>query len=419
MSSTPSFASDGYKNTTVGVIPKDWRVEKISTVCTLINGRGFKPHEWDKEGLPIIRIQNLNGSTDFNYFSGRYDEKIKVESGELLFAWSGSVGSSFGPHIWNLETGLLNYHTWKVVINQDIVNRPFFLHALRNLTSFVESKAQGASALVHVQKMEMEAFEIAIPNSKIEQQKISIVLDDLDVLIHKMALLTRKLENIKMAIMNSLLSGIIRLPGFSSEWETLELGRLAKTTSGGTPDTTNSSYYGGEIPWVSISDITSAGKTIFSTERKLTLSGLSNSSSVLFPKNSILLAMYASIGECCIAGLELATSQAILGIVPKENLNHEYLYYYLISIKHNLRSLGQQGTQSNLNAEIVRSINVPLPGLNEQKAIANVLSDVDSKILISRAKLDKLNTIKQGMMQQLLTGKIRLVQPQTTLEDAQ
>ena len=84
--------------TELGKIPDDWTSLPLGDVCKLINGRGFKPYEWVTEGFPIIRIQNLNGSDDFNYFDGHYDPKIEIENGQLLFAWSGSRGTSFGPH---------------------------------------------------------------------------------------------------------------------------------------------------------------------------------------------------------------------------------------------------------------------------------------------------------------------------------
>jgi len=121
----------GYKQTEVGVIPVDWEVKKIGNVCRLINGRGFKPFEWKKEGLPIIRIQNLNGSDEYNYYKGTYDKKIEVAKGQLLFAWSGSRGTSFGPYVWYGPNGLLNYHTWKVVVNETFIESGFFLHSLK------------------------------------------------------------------------------------------------------------------------------------------------------------------------------------------------------------------------------------------------------------------------------------------------
>jgi type I restriction enzyme S subunit len=106
------------------VVPKDWEVRPIRAVCKLINGRGFKPYEWQDTGLPIIRIQNLNGSDDFNFFQGDYDKKLEVEPGQLLFAWSGSRGTSFGPHVWPGPTGLLNYHTWKIQVRESEITEP-------------------------------------------------------------------------------------------------------------------------------------------------------------------------------------------------------------------------------------------------------------------------------------------------------
>lgn len=120
----------GYKQTEVGVIPEDWDAKQIGDVCRLINGRGFKPYEWQKSGLPIIRIQNLNGSEDFNYYSGSYDPKILIENGQLLFAWSGSRGTSFGPHVWNGSQALLNYHTWKVAVTKPkLLSHIYFTHS--------------------------------------------------------------------------------------------------------------------------------------------------------------------------------------------------------------------------------------------------------------------------------------------------
>lgn len=123
MSSLNQKTPAGYKQTDIGVIPNDWMTSNLGDICILINGRGFKPYEWSREGLPIIRIQNLNGSDEFNYYEGHYNPKILIKHGQLLFAWSGSRGTSFGPHIWYGEDALLNYHTWKMDIKSGIEPR--------------------------------------------------------------------------------------------------------------------------------------------------------------------------------------------------------------------------------------------------------------------------------------------------------
>lgn len=189
----------------------EWEERPVGSVCKLINGRGFKPHEWKSTGLPIIRIQNLNGSEDFNYFEGQYASKLEVEDGQLLFAWSGSRGTSFGPHIWRGSLGLLNYHTWKVVVDDRVISKDFFLHALKNLTKFIEDRAHGASALVHTQKWEMEGFTLPVPPTFEEQIAIAEVLSDLDAELAALEQRREKTRALKQGMMQELLTGRTRL----------------------------------------------------------------------------------------------------------------------------------------------------------------------------------------------------------------
>ena len=242
----------GYKKTEVGVIPNDWDARLIRYVCKLINGRGFKPHEWKTSGLPIIRIQNLNGSDDFNYYTGSYNPKIQVETGQLLFAWSGSRGTSFGPHVWGGGRALLNYHTWKVAVNESKTTQEFLLHALRHLTSYIEDRAHGASALVHTQKWEMEKFSILIPSSLPEQRAIAAALSDVDGLIGGLEQLIAQKRDLKQAAMQQLLTGKKRLAGFRGEWAVKTLGEIGKFKNG--INKANEDF-GHGFPFVNLMDI--------------------------------------------------------------------------------------------------------------------------------------------------------------------
>jgi type I restriction enzyme S subunit len=155
--------------------------------------------------------------------------------------------------------------------------------------------------------------------------------------------------------------------------------------------------------------MTSGGKVIMTTDRNLSRSGFANSAAQMFPAGTVLYAMYASLGECSIAGISLCTSQAILGIRPKDRLDGEFLYYYLTSLKTSVKSLGQQGTQSNLNKGMVQDFRLSLPPLPEQTAVATVLSDMDLELAALEQRRDKTRALKQGIMQELLTGRTRLV----------
>lgn len=210
-----------FKDSPLGKIPKSWEVLQLGDIADFVNGRGFKPHEWKTTGYPIIRIQNLNGSPEFNYFQGKFDKKLLVHNGDLLFAWSGSRGTSFGPHIWNGETGVLNYHTWNVKYSEN-VNRDFLYFALGRLTVQIEGEAHGASALVHTQKIRIVKYRLAFPPPA-EQEAISHRLSHVNVYLSLGLREIAFLRNVKSALMQKLLTGKVRVTvksgGFPEEDE--------------------------------------------------------------------------------------------------------------------------------------------------------------------------------------------------------
>jgi len=192
-------------------------------------------------------------------------------------------------------------------------------------------------------------------------------------------------------------------------WEVKKLGDLADMFSGGTPLTSNVTYYNGNIPWVVITDITKAGKYINETEKSISNEGLINSSAKLFKKGILLFAMYASIGKTTITLMDTTCNQAILGIQP-HSIDKEYLYYFLSFNERKFATMGQTGTQSNLSKDMVQKIEIPYPIIKEEQTrIATILSDMDAAIQVLETKLEKYRKIKLGMMQVLLTGKVRLV----------
>lgn len=148
-------------------IDPDWPMVKIGDLCTLLNGRAFKPSDWEKAdsgGLPIVRIQNLNNlAAEFNYFTGEVSPRHIVEPGELLFSWSGSRGTSFGAHVWFGPRAVLNQHIFKVGFPQDRANKTFLLHALNGAVAEVEDNLHGGVGLVHITKGNLERIKIPLP----------------------------------------------------------------------------------------------------------------------------------------------------------------------------------------------------------------------------------------------------------------
>lgn len=400
----------GYKRTEVGIIPNDWKVMKINDVCQLINGRGFKPFEWRKEGLPIIRIQNLNGSDDFNYFDGQYDKKIEVENGQLLFAWSGSRGTSFGPHIWYGEKALLNYHTWKIVINESEIDKSFFNHALKQLTKHIEENAHGASALVHTQKWEMEGFQFPVPSTKEEQSLIATALFDTDTLISNIEKLLIKKRNIKLGVIRRLLQP-------KKGWERKQLGVLGKVY-GGLSGKSRGDFLEGKYPYIPFMNIMSNPIIDTGYLDYVNIESGENQNQAL--KGDLFFNGSSETPE------EVGMCSVLLEDVPNLYLNsfcfgfrlnkeHHadglYLSYFFRSNEGRklFYSLAQGATRYNLSKSNFNKLEIPLPKPDEQIEIANILTDIDGEINALQNKLEKYRKVKIGMMYNLLTGKIRLV----------
>lgn len=137
------------------------------------------------------------------------------------------------------------------------------------------------------------------------------------------------------------------------------------------------------------------GKFINYTEKTITKEGLENSSAWIVPKNSILYSIYASVGFIAINNINLSTSQAIYSIILKDNVDINYIYYYLQNLKKNIHKYIETGTQGNLNSKIVQNFNIKIPSLNEQKRIGNFLSLIDEKIELLEKRYEILLNIKK------------------------
>ena len=172
--------------------------------------------------------------------------------------------------------------------------------------------------------------------------------------------------------------------------------------AGGTPNSTNKSYYGGDIPFLSISDVTEQGKYINRTEKTLSELGLRSSSSWLVPAHSLILSMYASVGLPAINEMPLATSQAMFAMVPNNADDLEFLYYYLLYFKKmKLCKYLETGTQSNVNADFVKNIMVPVVDDAKREHIVSVLKGLDDSIELEKKILQKMELQKRYLLRNL------------------
>ena len=186
-------------------------------------------------------------------------------------------------------------------------------------------------------------------------------------------------------------------------WPTKKLGEICeKIKAGGTPSRKISKYWGGEIPFVKIEDLTSVELYLENTQEKITQEGLENSNAWILPPNSVLFSIYASIGEVAINKIPVATNQAILGLIPKsEIVDPKFLAYSLKKFGKYLISYNIQSTQKNLTLEIVKNFEIPLPPLAIQQKIVKILNTIQEIIDIQEKIIKKTKELKKSMMAEL------------------
>lgn len=376
-------------------------------------------------GIPILRITDFDN--DGNLVTKKLQRLMLSEAevigyslsfGDIVINRVNSLTHLGKSIIWKgLENGPVVYESNMMRIQSDRskIDPEYLIRILQSepTREYFKKVAKRAVAQCSINQKDIKSLMLPLPILP-EQKKIAQILSTWDSAISVTEKLLTNSQQQKKALMQQLLTGKKRLLDengvkFSGAWEKCKLGSVAEMNSGGTPKSTVEGYYGGNIPWVSIADMTRHGKWIEYTDKYLTHDGLDNSSARIYPKNSILYAMYASIGECSIAKVALSSSQAILGIRPKSKLYFEFLYFFLSSLKEKIKLQGQQGTQSNLNAGMVKDFELNLPDLKEQQKIAAVLSAADAEISTLEKKLACLKNEKKALMQQLLTGKRRVV----------
>ena len=255
-------------------------------------------------------------------------------------------------------------------------------------------KLVGASGQPKFNKTDLKKVRLFIPSLK-EQKKISHFLGLLDERIATQNKIIEDLKMLKSAISKLLFA---QKPNGWNRLDTL----FSKGKAGGTPTSTNKEYYNGEIPFLSINDITKQGKYVRCTENYLSQSGLENSSAWVVPKYSLIMSMYASVGLVTINEMPLATSQAMFAMQLKDKNLLDYLYYYLSYFKYrHIHKYLETGTQSNINADIVRGIMIPTYGYRHNIEIASTLQGVDAKIDNELSVLEQLHRQKNYFLSQM------------------
>lgn len=400
---------EGYKQTDVGVIPVDWGVEKFNEVTNLITcGLAATPKYVKEEaGKPFLSAQNVrNGRVvyeNYRYISNELFDQItkhnKPEKGDLLYTRVGAGIGEAGVIEDDFEFGIYVSLTLIKTDNRYLHNN-FLLHLLNSPRyKFLAKNGQFAGGGVQNLNVQIvRQFLIPLPSLP-EQKVIAGVLSDADALISTLEKLIAKKRNIKQGTMQQLLTGKKRLPGFSGKWEEVAIKDLCQIESG---EITK----GGNLNYLEIGDINIDSKTYFiSDKEKLSVPG-----SIKVPKGTLLISTVRPT-----RGAITFTKETIYVSSAFCRLNNANMFlFYIVSYDKFLNYLGENstgGTYPTCRREDILNYKCLAPkSSQEQTAIANILSDMDTEIEALEQKRDKYKAVKQGMMQELLTGRIRLVQ---------
>ncbi len=389
----------GYKSSPLGIIPEDWEVKRLGEISKLYSGGTTKSGNplYYNGTIPFIRSGEIsqNKTELFLTQNGIDNSSAKyVEKSDILYAL---YGANSGQCALSKINGVINQ---AILCIRPKADRYYVMAFLQlNKDHYYNAFLQGGQG--NLSGEIVSNYNIAIPPLP-EQQRIVSVLQLWDTAISKQTQLVEKLTLRKRGLMQQLLTGKKRLKGFEGEWKEVKLGEIATFFSGGTPKSSNKSYYNGDIPFIRSGEIDKNKTELFISQE-----GINNSSAKIVEKGDILYALYgATSGQCSMSKIQGAINQAILCIRP--NANRYFIMSILQLNKENYYNSYLQGGQGNLSGEIVSNYIISIPTNDEQNAIASVLIQADKGIELANKKLTQLQAQKRGLMQVLLTGKKRV-----------
>ncbi len=375
------------------MLPSNWQRVRLGDICEIVKGQQINKISLNNtDKYPVI-----NGGIDFL----GYTNKFNVSKNTIAISEGGTCGyvRFMKSDFWS---GGHNYSLQKI---SNKVNNLCLYHILKSYEKDIMKLGVG-SGLKNIQLKALKDFEIPLPPLN-EQIAIANILSDLDHYLYSLRALILKKESVKKALSFELLSQRKRLKDFNQAWQRVKVKDFGIIITGSTPLTQISEYWNGTISWITPTDIND-NKDIFNSERKITQKGLDTIR--MIPKNSVLVTCIASIGKNAILRVNGACNQQINAIIPNKDFNADFIYYLMENNKQHL--LGKAGVTATyiISKQVFEEIDFFVPkDLNEQIAIANILSALDSEIISLKNKKRQFENIKKALNHDLMSAKIRVL----------
>jgi len=406
----------GYKQTYVGAIPEQWEAKRLGDVVDTdpenLTTDTRPDFVFNYIALDDIDRGFLRSYSEQCYATAPSRARRKLRTNDVLVS---TVRPNLQSHLlfraiggnWVCSTGFC-----VVRCRQGVTHPPyiFYLFFGDGVSRQIEALLTGSNYPA-INSGDVRAIQIPLPEYP-EQTAIAAALSDVDGLLDGLHRLIAKKRDLKQAAMQQLLTGQTRLPGFHGEWEVKRLGDVGDIKSGGTPSTTQAQFWDGGVPWCTPTDITGlhGRKYLSHTARTISTAGLKASSAEIIPPRSLIMTSRATIGECAINLIPVTTNQGFKNIVPFADIDVGFLYYMMTTQRAGLLALCGGSTFLEIGKKQLSAYEITLPkDRAEQSAMATILSDMDAELAALEARRDKTRDLKQAMMQELLTGKTRLV----------
>lgn len=412
------------KQSDVGAIPQDWDVKRLGDLGKVVRGGSPRPagdrRYFNGDYIPWLTVAALTNIPDhqlvvaetvgFLTKEGSHLSRTLPE-GTLIIANS---GATLGVAKVLSMTCCANDGI-AAIINQRQSDKAFVCLCINAQTQHLREAVATGNGQPNLNTTLIRNIPIPFPPI-VEQRAISTALSDIDALLGGMERLIAKKRYMKQAVMQQLLTPQKRLPGFHGEWTIRSLGTLGHWTGGMTPAMQNPAFWdGGDFPWISSGDVKAS--RLLDTSQHVTSSAVRSRATTVVPANSIVLVTRSGILRrylpVALVTRAMAINQDIKALIPDATVSAEFLLHALTRCGDEIlaKCLKTGTTVESVEFRWLKAFSVSLPPLDEQLAIAAVLSDMDAELMALEARRDKIHMLKQGMMQELLTGKTRLVPP--------
>lgn len=416
---------EGYKFTELGEIPREWEVIKLGDHTTSFAGGTPLRSNSDyylNGTIPWVKSGEVNQS-NISFTEESITEKAVIESSARIIPPDSILVALYGATAGNVGKLKIKASSNQAVLainskNDHLLN-DFIYCYLKLVTKHLLSLTQG-SGQPNLSKGIIDKLTIPLPSSS-EQQKIATILSTVDEKIEIIDVQITQTRELKKGLMQKLLTRGIGHAKFKDSvlgeipesWEVGKLGNYTRSFAGGTPLRSKSEYFeNGTIPWVKSGEVNQV--TITKTEESITEKAITESSARIIESGSILVALYgATAGNVGKLVIRASSNQAVLAVKSKvKDLLDDFIYHFLKQSTPKLLSLTQGSGQPNLSKGIIDSLFIPLPPLSEQIQVISILTCIDCKIENLVLKKESYKELKKGLMQQLLTGKVRVFQPE-------